>query len=165
MSARARRGAALAVVLLAAPLLVGCALAAPAEEETYSAKTTTEEATVTQMTVNVNGIDFIASLESNAAAAALVEMMEEGSITVSLSDYAGFEKVGPLGLELPAGDAPITTEPGDIVLYQGDQIVIFYGTNSWSYTPLAHVSDLTGWEDALGAGDVTITLSLESLEE
>ena len=92
-------------------------------------------------------------------------MMEEGPITVSLSDYAGFEKVGQLGLELPAEDALITTEPGDIALYQGKQIVIFYGTNSWSYTPLAHVSDLTGWEDALGAGDVTITLSLRSLEE
>ena len=165
MSARARRGAVLAIVLLAAPLLVGCALATPVEEETHSAKTTAEEATVAQMTVNVNGIDFIASLESNPTAAALVKMMEEGPITVSLSDYAGFEKVGQLGLELPAEDALITTEPGDIVLYQGKQIVIFCGTNSWSYTPLAHVSDLTGWEDALGAGDVTITLSLRSLEE
>ena len=84
MSARARRGAVLAIVLLAAPLLVGCALATPVEEETHSAKTTAEEATVTQMTVNVNGIDFIASLEGNSAAAALVKMMEEGPITVSL---------------------------------------------------------------------------------
>lgn len=73
--------------------------------------------------------------------------------------------MGPLGLALPAEDALITTAPGDIVLYQGKQIVIFYGTNSWSYTPIARVSDLTGWEDALGAGDVTITLSLSSLEE
>lgn len=116
------------------------------------------------MTVNVNGVDFTASLESNSAATALVEMMEGGPVTVSLSDYAGFEKVGPLGSELPTQDAPITTEPGDVVLYQGNQIVIFYGTNSWSYTPLAHVIDLTGWEDALGTGDVAVTLSLESLE-
>lgn len=72
--------------------------------------------------------------------------------------------MGPLGSELPTQDAPITTEPGDVVLYQGNQIVIFYGTNSWSYTPLAHVIDLTGWEDALGTGDVAVTLSLESLE-
>lgn len=161
MSVRARRGAVLAIVLLAVPLLVGCVLAAPPDEETYSAKTTTEEATVTQMTVHVNGIDFIASLESNSAAAALVKIMEEGPVTISLSDYAGFEKVGPLGFELPAENALITTEPGDIVLYQGNQIVIFYGTNSWSYTPLAHVIDLTGWEDALGTGDVAVTLSLE----
>lgn len=154
----------LAVVLLAASLLVGCTLSSPAEEETHSAKTVTEEATVTKMTVNVNGVDFTASLESNSAATALVEMMEGGPVAVSLSDYAGFEKVGPLGSELPTQDAPITTEPGDVVLYQGNQIVIFYGTNTWSYTPLAHVIDLTGWEDALGTGDVAVTLSLESLE-
>ena len=53
------------------------------------------------------------------------------------------------------------TQAGDIVLYNANQIVIFYGSNSWSYTRLGHIDDLTGWEEALGSEDVTVTFSLE----
>ena len=74
-----------------------------------------------------------------------------------MNDYAGFEKVGSLGTSLPTSNSQTTAQPGDIVLYNGNQIVVFYGTNSWSYTRLGHINDLTGWEDALGSGDVTIT--------
>ena len=70
------------------------------------------------------------------------------------------EKVGPLGRGLPASDSQTTTQAGDIVLYQSNQIVLFYGSNSWSYTRLGSIDNLTGWEDALGSGDVTVTLSL-----
>ena len=70
------------------------------------------------------------------------------------------EKVGPLGRSLPASDSQTTTQAGDIVLYQSNQIVLFYGSNSWNYTRLGSIDDLTGWEDALGSGDVTVTLSL-----
>lgn len=114
-----------------------------------------------RITVSVNGADFSATLEENEAAAALVEMLREGPLVLSLSDYGGFEKVGALGAELPASDERITTGPGDIVLYQGDQIVAFYGSNTWAYTPLAHVDDLEGWKGALGDGRVEVTLSLE----
>lgn len=113
-----------------------------------------------RITVSVNGADFSATLEENEAAAVLVEMLREGPLVLSLSDYGGFEKVGALGAELPASDERITTGPGDIVLYQGDQIVAFYGSNTWAYTPLAHVDDLEGWESALGDGRVEVTLSL-----
>ena len=99
--------------------------------------------------------------EDNAAVDALVEMMENGPVTIQMSDYAGFEKVGPLGTSLPASNRQTTTQAGDIVLYQGNQIVIFYGSNSWSYTRLGRVEDLTGWEEVLGSGDVTVTFSLE----
>ena len=71
---------------------------------------------------------------------------------VQMSDYSGFEKVGPLGTSLPASNSQTTTQAGDIVLYNGNQIVIFYGSNSWSYTRLGHIDDLTGWEEALGSG-------------
>ena len=87
--------------------------------------------------------------------------MQEEPVTIQMSDYAGFEKVGDLGTDLPASDRQTTTQAGDIVLYQGNQIVIFYGSNSWSYTRLGRIDDLTGWEEALGNGDVTLTLSPE----
>jgi len=99
--------------------------------------------------------------EENAAVSALVEMMRESPVVLQMSDYSGFEKVGPLGTSLPADNSQTTTHAGDIVLYNGNQIVIFYGSNSWSYTRLGHIDDLTGWEEALGNGDVTVRFSLE----
>ena len=87
-------------------------------------------------------------------------MLSGGPLTFGLSDYAGFEKVGDLGFSLPVENERIMTVPGDIVLYQGDQIVCFYGENTWSYTRLARVDDLAGWEEALGSGAVELTLAL-----
>lgn len=113
------------------------------------------------MIVQVGGSNFTASLEENAAVDALVEMMEQEPVTIQMRDYSGFEKVGSLGTSLPASNRQTTTQAGDIMLYEGNQIVMFYGSNSWSYTRLGHVDDLTGWEKALGSGDVTVTFSLE----
>lgn len=115
-----------------------------------------------KMNVEVNGTVFTAVLENNGAADALVEMMKDQPVTIQMRDYAGFEKVGPLGQNLPASDSRTTTQAGDIVLYQGNQIVIFYGSNTWSYTRLGKIEDLSGWEEALGRGDAAVTFSLES---
>lgn len=98
-----------------------------------------------KMNVQVGASTFTATLEDNAAVDALVEMMENGPVTIQMSDYAGFEKVGALGASLPASNSQTTTQAGDIVLYQGNQIVLFYGSNSWSYTRLGKIDDLTGW--------------------
>ena len=114
-----------------------------------------------QMNVQVGGSTFTATLEENEAVNELVKMMEQGPVTIQMSDYSGFEKVGSLGTSLPASNRQTTTRAGDIVLYQGNQIVIFYGSNSWIYTRLGHIDDLTGWEEALGSGEVTVTFSLE----
>lgn len=103
---------------------------------------------------------FTATLENNAAVDALVEMMSDSPVTIQMSDYSGFEKVGSLGTSLPTDNSQTTTNAGDIVLYNGNQIVIFYGTNSWNYTRIGRVDDLSGWKDALGSGDVTVTFSL-----
>ena len=121
----------------------------------------TEENTVTNMNVQVGDVVFSATLEENEAVSALVEMMRENPVVIQMSDYSGFEKVGSLGASLPASNSQTTTQAGDIVLYNGNQIVVFYGSNSWSYTRLGHIDDLTGWEEALGSGDVTVTFSLE----
>ena len=127
-----------------------------AEENTGSE----EEITEMKMTVQVGTSTFTATLEDNAAVGALVEMMENGPVTIQMSDYAGFEKVGALGTNLPTSNSQITTQAGDIVLYQGNQIVMFYGSNSWSYTRLGRIDDLTGWTEALGGGDMSVTFSL-----
>ena len=121
----------------------------------------TEENKVANMNVQVGDVVFSATLEENEAVSALVQMMRESPVVIQMSDYSGFEKVGPLGTSLPVNNSQTTTQAGDIVLYNGNQIVIFYGSNSWSYTRLGHIDDLTGWEESLGSGDVKVTFSLE----
>lgn len=121
----------------------------------------TEENIVEKMTLQIGSSSFTATLENNPSVDAFVEMMSGVPVIIQMSDYSGFEKVGSLGTSLPADDSRITTHAGDIVLYNGNQIVIFYGSNSWSYTRLGKIDDLSEWEDALGSGDVTVTFSLE----
>lgn len=110
--------------------------------------------------LTVEGVTFPATFADNQGAEALADLLTDGPLTLSLEDYGGFEKVGSLGQSLPTSNTHISTQSGDIVLYQGNQIVLFYGSNSWSYTPLGQVTDLTGWQEALGHGDVTVTFSL-----
>ena len=152
----------LPVLVLAAAVLAGCGGLPSSAVSTSSAtsSTTQQEETTMHIQLQVNGASFTAALEQNAAAQALAQLLAQGPVTIQMDNYGGFEKVGALGQSLPASDVQTTTEPGDIVLYQGDQIVIFYGSNSWSYTRLGHVTDLTGWADALGSGDVSVTFSL-----
>lgn len=104
---------------------------------------------------------FTADLEDNDAVTKFTDMLKQQPITLQMTDYSGFEKVGALDVSLPSDNSQITTSAGDIVLYNENQIVIFYGSNTWSYTKLGHIDDLTGWEEALGSGDVTVTFSLE----
>ena len=114
-----------------------------------------------KMNVQIAQKTFTATLEDNQAVDELVEMIkEEGSVTLWLDDYGGFEKVGPLGRSLTTSNSQTTTEAGDIVLYNGNNIVMFYGSNSWSYTRLAKIENLAGWADALGRGSVGVVLTL-----
>ncbi len=125
----------------------------------------TEENMVKKMTLQIGNSSFTATLENNPAVDAFVEMMNDSSIIIQMNDYSGFEKVGSLGTNLPADDKQTTTHAGDIVLYNGNQIVIFYGSNAWSYTRLGKIDDLSGWEDALGSGDITVTFSLGTVNQ
>lgn len=113
-----------------------------------------------KMNIQVGAYTFTATLEDNNAVRELTEMMQAGPVTVHMSDYSGFEKVGPLGKSLTASDSQTTTTAGDIVLYNGNNIVMFYGRNSWSYTRIGKIDNLTNWEAALGGGDVTATFTL-----
>ena len=108
------------------------------------------------MTLKINGEDYPVEWEDNESVEALKELRP---LTVEMSMYGGFEQVGSLGTSLPRNDKQITTGYGDIVLYSGDQIVVFYGSNSWAYTRLGHIlADKEILEEALGNGDVTIDL-------
>lgn len=115
---------------------------------------------IAKINVAVGDYTFTATLEDNEAAHELLEMIKEKPLTLNLSDYSGFEKVGSLGRSLTRSDRHTTTKSGDIVLYNGNNIVVFYGSNSWSYTRLGRIDSLENWEKALGSGDVIITLSI-----
>ncbi len=104
-----------------------------------------------------------ATLSDSSSAKAFYELLQKGSLTVRLSDYGGFEKVGSLGRSLARNDRQTATKPGDIMLYQGNQITIFYGNNSWSYSSLGKIDGATqsGLKKVLGRDDVTATFSIQ----
>lgn len=113
-----------------------------------------------EMYIGIGEYSFTATMEDNVAVKELIQMAKEAPVTIEMSDYSGFEKVGALGRNLTTSNRQLTTGSGDIVLYNGNNIVIFYGSNSWSYTKLGRIDDLTLWEEALGNGDVTVTFAI-----
>ena len=112
------------------------------------------------MKITVGDCELQATFEDNSSAEEFRELLEEGPLTIEMEDYGGFEKVGPLGTSLSRNDTQITTQPGDVILYQGNQITIYYGTNSWSFTRLARIDDPSGLQEKLGEGTVSVTFSL-----
>lgn len=106
---------------------------------------------------------FYATLEDNSSAAAFTEKLSSETIEVEMNDYGDFEKVGPLPWTLERNDEQITTEPGDVILYQGNQITIYYDRNTWDFTYLAKIDGVSREEllDALGDGAVTVAFWVE----
>ncbi|MCI8668996.1 MAG: hypothetical protein HFI34_05675 [Lachnospiraceae bacterium] len=115
-----------------------------------------------QFYIIVGETTFTADFADNSSADALRELLAQGDLTINMSDYSSFEKVGSIGQSLPREDTQISTVTGDVILYQGNQIVIFYGTNSWSYSRLGKIQNATKDDllAAFGSGNVTITFSL-----
>ena len=131
------------------------------ETESEVSEAGSEEAeSMLQMTIGETLVDV--EWEDNESVEALKELCQEGPLTIRMSMYGGFEQVGSIGQSLPRDDSQTTTQAGDIVLYSGDQIVVFYGSNSWAYTRLGHITDKSAQEMAelLGNGDVTITIEM-----
>lgn len=102
-----------------------------------------------------------ASFENNRSAEEFRELLSQGPLTIEMQDYGGFEKVGSLGTTLTRCDESITTKPGDVILYQGNQITLYYDTNTWNFTRLARIDDASGLKEKLGDGTVQVTFSLE----
>ena len=120
-----------------------------------------EKKSDSKLKISVNGTELTATLEDNSSAKALTELLKQGNITIDMSDYGNFEKVGDLPQSLPRNDEKITTVPGDIILYQGNKITIYYDENTWDFTKLGHIDNITQKElkAILGGGNVSVTLS------
>ena len=103
-----------------------------------------------------------ATLADNSSATAFYELLGKRAVTVDMHDYGNFEKVGALGTSLPRNDTQITTSAGDIILYQGNQITIYYDVNSWNFTRLGKIDGTTQAElkEILGKGNVTAVFSV-----
>ena len=121
-----------------------------------------EISNMNEMYIKVNNQTLEVELENNQATRELKEKLESEDIVIKAHEYGGFEKVGDLGFTLPREDTNITTEAGDIVLYQGNQVSLFYNSNSWSYTKLGKVKNISSskLKNILGTGDVTILFTL-----
>ena len=171
-----RRLLSAALALLLALLLSACAAeggeaapletVAPAVGEAAPAETgndTEEEREMPVLQMLIGETAVAVDWEENASVEALKELCREEPLTIALSMYGGFEQVGAIGTRLSRSDVQTTTASGDIVLYAGDQIVVFYGSNSWAYTRLGHITDQSaaGMEALLGHGDVSRTLRWE----
>lgn len=114
------------------------------------------------MQMKINDTPVTVAWENNESVSALKELAADG-LTIQMSMCGGFEQVGSIGQRLPSSDVQTSTSSGDIVLYSSNQLVVFYGSNSWAYTRLGHITDKTPEEmrTLLSNGDVTITLSVQ----
>ncbi len=125
------------------------------------AQTTTAQ----KMYITIDNVSRPVTLYDNAATQALVTKLKDGNVTVSLNSSGGFEIWGALGFSLPTSNEQMTARPGDVILYNGSNICLFYGTNSWSYTRLGHIDSLS--ENELraflkaGESNISVILSLE----
>lgn len=137
----------------------------PKEKDDINPEETDQPATERILTMKIGDKNVAVDWEENESVAALRELVSEKPLTIQMSMYGGFEQVGSLGTSLPRNDVQTTTSAGDIVLYSGNQIVVFYGSNSWAYTRLGHITDqdAAGMTALLGNGAVTITISMESM--
>ena len=145
------------MMLLAAMLFASCA----SEENKVTAQTMTQKIFIT-----VDGITKTATLADNSATQTLVARLQSAPVNVTLNSSGGFEIWGALGFPLPTSDEQVNAQPGDIVLYNGSNICMFYGTNSWSYTRLGHIDGLSESELRTflkaGESDISVTLSLSN---
>ena len=133
-----------------------------ADEKKQEEERMTEGDTMTKISLTINNQVLTAELVDNTSAEALVELLQEGPLTIGMRDYEDMEKVGSLGTSLPSNNEQITTEAGDLILYMGNAFVIYYAPNSWNFTRLGKIQNVTGDElkEILGDGDVTVALSL-----
>ena len=112
--------------------------------------------------ITIGGVTKSATMVSNSSTDALVAQLQKGDITYEAHDYGNFEKVGPLGYTFPENNEQINTVPGDLILYQGSNLCIYYDTNSWNFTRIGKLDNMTQtdiktWVNA-GGDNVSVTL-------
>ena len=164
----------LIILLTVICLLTGCARkekeekpsipdVSPESEEVVEPSDTEEEEKEKMLKLYIDDQEIAVIWENNETVKSLCELAGKGTITINTSMYGGFEQVGPLGQSLPRSDVQTETGPGDIVLYSGNQIVVFFGSNSWSYTRLGHIENMSAQEltQLLNKSNVNIKISVE----
>lgn len=135
------------------------------EDKTVMEKvdSTTKSIGNNHMKIQIGKDSFSATLADNSSTEALREILEKGPLTIDMHDYGNMEKVGLLGVDLPRNDEQITTRAGDLSLYQGNSFVIYYAPNSWKFTRIGRIDNVSQAElqETLGKGNVIVTLSLD----
>ena len=132
------------------------------EKETATIEIDPFESVPDELHMRIGSTEVEVNWEDNESVTALTELVADHPVEINMSAYGGFEQVGSIGTSLPRSDEQTTTEAGDIVLYSGDQIVVFYGSNTWAYTRLGKITDKTGQElaELLSGDDTTIILEM-----
>ena len=139
----------------------------PSQPETQTPKSSANSSAQTEASVklkiHVNDTTFTATLEENSSAKAFAEFLTQGDMTLDMHDYGSFEKVADLPRSFPRNDKQIDTDAGDIILYQGNSITIYYDKNSWNFTRLARIDNVNKkrLQQILGKGNVKATFSVE----
>lgn len=158
----------LLIIIAAIFLLAGCQSQPqnqPADnpEENGGKENVNTETGKAIFVIEVNGHQLIADFADNKSAQAFKELLQQGELHLHLQDYGDFEKVGPLGTSLVRSDESIQTQAGDVILYQGNQITIYYDHNSWTFTRLGKIRDVdtARLKEILGPGDVDVVIRLE----
>lgn len=157
------------IVLIALFFLVACSDAAShsTQPETQTPKSSANSSAQTEapvkLKIHVNDTTFTATLEENSSAKAFAEFLAQGDMTLDMHDYGSFEKVADLPRSFPRNDTQIDTDAGDIILYQGNSITIYYDKNSWNFTRLARIDNVNKkrLQQILGKGNVKATFSVE----
>lgn len=151
-------------LLLPIFFLTGVQSAFPHENDDKTGKNKISQQTMKYDQIEISSGEsvFTVDIEDNSSSRALIELLKKGSIILDMSDYAGMEKVGRLPVSLPENNRNLNTSAGDVILYQGNHFVIYYGNNSWPLTPIGKIKNVTKKQllDAFGKGSVRITLSL-----
>ena len=161
-----KTGRVAAGVLAVIMLLVGCGVkdvkGSTVSQSAAPVKESAAQEEKSGMRMKIGDTVVAVEWEKNESVEALKELCRNTPLTIQMSMYGGFEQVGPLGTSLPRNDIQTTTSAGDIVLYSGNQMVVFYGSNSWAYTRLGRITDKSAREMAelLGNGNVTVTIGV-----
>ncbi|SDX44408.1 cyclophilin-like fold protein [Eubacterium barkeri] len=151
--------------LILATVLTGCGKQESISNQTEPENKQIAEETISEqedvkLNIQIGDTKLTATPEDNESVDAFKELLKNGGLSIQFLEYGGFEQVGSIGISLPRNDVQTTTSAGDIVLYSGNQLVMFYGSNSWAYTRIGKIDSIEDLQNILGKGDITATFTL-----
>ena len=151
------------IIVLVLILILAFLIIKNVDKEKINNDMENEEYSNMKIKLKINNYELTATLVDNSSTQSLIEKLKESDITINMNDYGNMEKVGQLDFSLPRNDQNITTESGDLILYQGNNFVIYYDTNNWSLTKLGKIDNIDKQQlkNILGSGSVVVTLSLD----